>query len=132
MAPHSSTPAWKIHGQRSLVDYSPWDRKDSDTTERLHFHFSNYGGGSEDNGNLIQRSHARTATLSAPNPASGHCRPTSPPETPGHSRASLGQSLVGSLLLSSGSWCAQGSFCALQQSVSQSIKSLGKCKSNPR
>ena len=28
----------KSHGQRSLVDYSPWDRKESDTTERLHFH----------------------------------------------------------------------------------------------
>ena len=39
-------------------------------------------------------------------------------ETPGHSQASLGQSLVGSLLLSPGSWCAQGSVCALQESVS--------------
>ena len=29
----------KSHGQRSLVDYSPWDRRESDTTERLHFHF---------------------------------------------------------------------------------------------
>ena len=28
----------KSHGQRSLVDYSPWDRKESDTTEQLHFH----------------------------------------------------------------------------------------------
>ena len=26
----------KSHGQRSLVDYSPWDHKESDTTERLH------------------------------------------------------------------------------------------------
>ena len=31
---------------------------------------------------------------------------------------SLGQSLVGSILLSPGSWCAQGSVCALQESVS--------------
>jgi len=31
---------------------------------------------------------------------------------------SLGQSLVGSLLLSSGSWCTQGSLCILQESVS--------------
>ena len=23
----------KFHGQRSLVDYSPWSRKESDTTE---------------------------------------------------------------------------------------------------
>ena len=39
------------------------------------------------------------------------------PEAPVHSRASLGQSLVGSLL-SPGSWYAQGSVCALQESVS--------------
>ena len=26
MAPHSSTLAWKIHGRRSLVGYSPWGR----------------------------------------------------------------------------------------------------------
>ena len=63
------------------------------------------------------RSHAHTATLSAPSPAAGHHRPTPPPETPGHSQASLGQSPVGSLLLSPGSWCTQGSVCALQDSV---------------
>ena len=28
----------KSHGQRSLVDYSPWDRKELDTTEQLYFH----------------------------------------------------------------------------------------------
>ena len=28
------------HGRRSLVGYNPWGRKESDTTERLHFHFS--------------------------------------------------------------------------------------------
>ena len=33
MAIHSSTIAWKIHGQRSLVGYSPWGCKESDTTE---------------------------------------------------------------------------------------------------
>ena len=30
----------KSHGQRCLVGYSPWGRKESDTTEQLHFHFS--------------------------------------------------------------------------------------------
>ena len=40
MAPHSSPLAWKIHGQRSLVGCSPWGREESDTTERLPFHFS--------------------------------------------------------------------------------------------
>ena len=29
----------KSHGRRSLVGYSPWGRKESDRTERLHFHF---------------------------------------------------------------------------------------------
>ena len=66
----------------------------------------------------FKRSHACTATLSAPNPAAGHHQPTPLLETPRHSQASLGQSLVGSLLLSSGSWSAQGFLCALQESVS--------------
>ena len=66
----------------------------------------------------FKRSHACTATLSAPNPAAGHHQPTPLLETPGHSQASLGQSLVGSLLLSPGSWCTQGFVCALQESVS--------------
>ena len=30
----------KSHGQRNLVGYSPWGHEESDTTERLHFHFS--------------------------------------------------------------------------------------------
>ena len=29
--------AGKFHGQRSLVGYSPWGRKESGMTERLHF-----------------------------------------------------------------------------------------------
>ena len=29
----------KPHGWRSLVGYSPWGCKESDTTEQLHFHF---------------------------------------------------------------------------------------------
>ena len=33
MATHSSILAWRIHGQRSLVGYSPWDHKELDTTE---------------------------------------------------------------------------------------------------
>ena len=32
----------KSHGQRSLVGYSPWGRKESNTTERLHFLFHTY------------------------------------------------------------------------------------------
>ena len=43
----------KSHGQRSLVGCSPWGRKESDTTERLHFHFSLSCIG-EGNGNPLQ------------------------------------------------------------------------------
>ena len=66
----------------------------------------------------LKRSHACTATLSVPNPAASHHQPTPLLETPGHSQASLGQSLVGSLLLSLRSWHAQASVCALRESVS--------------
>ena len=59
----------------------------------------------------IKRSHACTVTLSAPNPAAGHHQPTPLLETPGHSQASLGQSLVGALLLSPGSWCTRFCLC---------------------
>ena len=44
--------------------------------------------------------------------------PTPLLKTPGHSHASPRQSLVGSLLLSPGSWCAQDFVCALQESIS--------------
>ena len=43
----------KSHGQRSLVGCSPWGREESDTTERLHFHFSLSCTG-EGNGNPLQ------------------------------------------------------------------------------
>ena len=33
MATHSCMLAWRIHGQRSLVGYSPWDLNESDMTE---------------------------------------------------------------------------------------------------
>ena len=58
----------------------------------------------------FKRSHAHTATFSAPSPAAGHRQLTPPPETPGHSRASLGQSLMGSLLLSPGPGVHKGLF----------------------
>ena len=43
----------KSHGRRSLIGYSPWGRKELDTTERLHFHFSLSCIG-EGNGNPLQ------------------------------------------------------------------------------
>ena len=72
----------------------------------------------------FKRSHACTATLSAPNPAAGHHWPTPLLETPGHTQASLSQSLVGSLLLTPGSWRTKFC-CALWESISQSCVSSG-------
>ena len=43
----------KSHGRRSLVGCSSWGPEDSDTTERLHFHFSLSCIG-EGNGNPLQ------------------------------------------------------------------------------
>ena len=68
----------------------------------------------------FKRSQAFTATLSAPNPAAGYHQPTPPLETLGHSWANLW-----GLLLSPGSWCTQGSICALQESISQSCVCSG-------
>ena len=73
----------------------------------------------------FKRAYARTVVFSAPYPMASHCWSTSPPETPGHSQASLVQSLFGSLLLSSGSWCTPR-FClcpprVLPQSCGSSV-----------
>ena len=63
----------------------------------------------------FRKSHAHTATLTDPHPTAGHSQPIPPPETPGHTRASLGQS---SGVTATFSWWAQGSVCALQESGS--------------
>ena len=77
----------------------------------------NYGGGNENSDDLLQKVPCMHCYTQWPNPAAGHHQPMPPPETPGHSQASLGQSLVGSLLLFSGSWWAHGPVCTLQESV---------------
>ena len=46
MAAHSSILAWKIPWMENLVDYCPWGRKESDTTEWFHFHWTCFPGGS--------------------------------------------------------------------------------------
>ena len=53
MATHSSTLPGKSHGWRSLVGCSPWGHEESDSTERLHFHFSLSCTG-EGNGSPLQ------------------------------------------------------------------------------
>ena len=85
----------------------------------------NYGGGNEQNGDLLHKVPCTHSALSAPNPAAGHSWPMPLPETPRHSWASLGQPLVGSLFLSPRSWCTEGFVCALQESVSQFCVSSG-------
>ena len=53
MAPHSSSLPGKSHGWRRLVGCSLWGCKESDTTERLPFHFS-FSCIGEGNGNPLQ------------------------------------------------------------------------------
>ena len=53
MASHPVLLPGKSHGWRSLEGCSPWGRWGSDTTERLHFHFSLWCIG-EGNGNPLQ------------------------------------------------------------------------------
>ena len=72
----------------------------------------------------FKRTYARTVVFSDPDPTAEHCQPTPPLETPGHSHASRGQCLLGSLLLFPGSWCAQGFVCALQESISPVLWNL--------
>ena len=44
MATHSSILTWEFHGQRSLMGYSPWGLKESDTTKQLtQFYISKNG-----------------------------------------------------------------------------------------
>ena len=83
----------------------------------------NCGGGNEDTGDL-QKIPGMQCYTQCPQPCSRPPRPTPLLETPGHSQASLGQSLLGpcSFLLGPG---AQGPVCALQESTSQSCASFG-------
>ena len=53
MAPTAVLLPGKSHGRRSLVGYSPWGRKESNTNKRLPFHFSLSCIG-EGNGNPLQ------------------------------------------------------------------------------
>ena len=54
----------KFHRQRSLVGYSPWDCKELDMTEQLHFHF---------NARLLRKMKSTHLGL----PSSGHGFPSS-------------------------------------------------------
>ena len=113
----------KSHGRRSLVGYSPWGHKESDTTQQLHFHFhfqpspGPYGHYSRVNGNskrTYTKGRLPGAAASAPHlrgkPLLTHASTGDPPTLAGRSGSS-----VRSLLLSSGSWCMQDFICAVQE-----------------
>ena len=78
----------------------------------------NYGRGNEDIGDLLQKAPRMHSYTQCPQPCS---RLLLTHSSSGESWTLMGkfdQSLVGSLLLSPGFWCTQGSVCALQESVS--------------
>ena len=72
----------------------------------------NYDGGNDDNGDLLQK-----VLTQCHYPSGGHYPSTPLLEAPGCSQVSLGQSLVGSLLLPPGSWCTHSFVCLFQESV---------------
>ena len=78
----------------------------------------NYVGGNEDNGNLLQKVPCMHCCIQCPRPCSRPLLRHTSTGGPGHSQASLGQSLVECLLLFPGSWCRQSFVYALQESVS--------------
>ena len=81
----------------------------------------NYGRGNEDNGDLLQKVPCMHCCTRCPLSCSRPLPTHSSARDPGHSWASLGLSLVGLLLLSSGSWCTQSFVYALQESVSSTL-----------
>ena len=52
-------------------------------------------------GTSFRRTYAHTVVFSAPDPIASHCGLTSPPETPGHSQASLESRLPGEITITS-------------------------------
>ena len=71
----------------------------------------NYGGGNEDNGNLLQKVPCTFCYTQCPQPCSR--LPANHASARDFWALVESLSLVGSLLLSPGSWCAQGSVCVL-------------------
>ena len=74
----------------------------------------NYGGGDADSGDLLQKAPCTHCYTQGPHPSSRPPSTHASAETPGHSRASLGQALVGSLLLPLGPGAHRVLFVASQ------------------
>ena len=82
------------HGRKSLVRYSLWGQKESDMTERLHFHFLSFQTMLEVMKIMVtslKRSQACTAIVSVPNPAGA----TTDPHLHGRLPTPTGKSPVG-------------------------------------
>ena len=63
----------KSHGPRSLPGYSPWGRKESDMTERLHFHFPKIERRGFPGGPVVESLPAKAGdTGSVPGPGRSH------------------------------------------------------------
>ena len=72
MANCSSILAWEIHGQRSLVGYSPWGCKESDMTEctstHTHTHIRHETTGFQQDGSLLFIHVTQSIEISGPVP----------------------------------------------------------------
>ena len=77
-----------------------------------------YGGDNEDNGDLLQKVPCTHCCTQCPRSCSRALLTYASTRESWILTESLGQSLVGSLLLSPGSWCTQDFVCTLQESVS--------------
>ena len=96
--------------------YSPWGGKESDTTERLLFHFQTMVKVMTIMVTSLKKVPCMYCYSQCLIPYSHHW-PMPLLVTPRHPQTSLGQSPVGSLLLSPGSWCTRFC-CALQETIS--------------
>ena len=74
------------YGQRSLVGYSPWGRKESDTPERLHFHFSCSWRGAADHMALVSVSLPPINWFQSPTPCFLSCHSSCLPDLPKYSK----------------------------------------------
>ena len=81
----------------------------------------NNGRVNEDNVDLHQKVPCTHCCTQGPKPCSRPPLTHASARDSWTSRASLGQSLMRSLLPSPGSWCIPGSFCALKESVSPAL-----------
>ena len=106
-----------------LVRYMKYLRTNTESNHYIYLG-PNYGGAKEDNDDLLQKVPCTHCYTQCPQPC---IRPLLTHASAGDSwmLTCKSGSLVGSLLLSPGSWCAGGSVCTHQEFVSQACVSSG-------